>query len=672
MNIVVVGAVEDGILTDGVLASDSNLSGQSAASDPALIEPVGVVNLGNQSVGGLVIVRTDIAVIVQIQVVLHVLVHAGENLGQAGVFVDVGLLLDVAVDVGSLTLLVVDSLEGALRGVSLVDLDGAVDFSVQHDVAHSGSVVVQIDEIVSSAVNAVVEVSGGTVSGSGVSDFVQSIGSVQDILGLAIAVVVDDLQPVAVANLFDGLHLARDKIGLHELVPAHDVALVLQGGGADVHFAVDITVYGLLAGIGLGTVSGGEDGLHDVLVGSGNSGVGLNAHFVSRELGAAVVNNRASRVQLNDMMLILNIVAQAIKIINPSGRQGAGVFHNVADEPLRGILIFISKVLEVLGILHVQAAAKLLNGGLGALVVLDVVTGILQQAAQNLGALDVSAAALADAGQVGGDVQGTGGSLAVDHERGLALGQDGVTLQVAALVAHDNAGHGFHVQVLLRQGRAVVGIAEAVGVPGHLLKHDGAEQQLGHDLTGSGLAEEGGAGEILQHASLGSDGGGVGLPVGADELIVLVVTDSAENHRQDFVTSYVVVGMEVAVVAALDVAGVGTVGDVTGVPGAVDYVGELVVGGVGLVAHAAGIAGGDTVNDGRDLAAADGISGIEVPVLISAEDAQVAEDVNGDAVCLADICVILEVRGAGGGHQRQAHDERQYQCENLLEISHSG
>ena len=45
---------------------------------------------------------------------------------------------------------------------------------------------------------------------------------------------------------------------------------------------------------------------------------------------------------------------------------------------------------------------------------------------------------------------------------------------------------------------------------------DGAEQQLGHDLAGSGLAEEGGAGEILQHASLGSDGGGVGLPVGAD------------------------------------------------------------------------------------------------------------------------------------------------------------
>ena len=81
------------ILTDGVLASDSNLSGQSAASDPALIEPVGVVNLGNQSVGGLVIVRTDIAVIVQIQVVLHVLVHAGENLGQAGVVVDEQLLL---------------------------------------------------------------------------------------------------------------------------------------------------------------------------------------------------------------------------------------------------------------------------------------------------------------------------------------------------------------------------------------------------------------------------------------------------------------------------------------------------------------------------------------------------------------------------------------------------
>ena len=51
----------------------------------------------------------------------------------------------------------------------------------------------RLDEFVISAVNAVVEVSGGTVSGSGVSDFVQSIGSVQDILGLAIAVVVDDL-----------------------------------------------------------------------------------------------------------------------------------------------------------------------------------------------------------------------------------------------------------------------------------------------------------------------------------------------------------------------------------------------------------------------------------------------------------------------------------------------
>ena len=64
----------------------------------------------------------------------------------------------------------------------------------------------------------------------------------------------------------------------------------------------------------------------------------------------------------------------------------------------------------MLGVGDIQAAAELRNGGLSTFVVLDVVTGVLQQAAQNLGALDVSAAALADDGQVGGDVQGAGGS----------------------------------------------------------------------------------------------------------------------------------------------------------------------------------------------------------------------------------------------------------------------
>ena len=160
------------------------------------------------------------------------------------------------------------------------------------------------------------------------------------------------------------------------------------------------------------------------------------------------------------------------------------------------------------------------------------------------------------------------------------------------------------------------------------------------------------------------------MPVGAGELTVLVVTQSAQDHGQSLIPGDGVIGAEGTGVVALDVLGVGAEVDVAGVPRGRRDVVELVVVGVDADLGVSHIAGDDAVDDGGDLSAGDSALGQEAAVIVALEHLQAGQDSHGGLVGIRDAVVIRE--GVGGGHQRQAHDQSQGQCENLLQISHCG
>ena len=227
---------------------------------------------------------------------------------------------------------------------------------------------------------------------------------------------------------------------------------------------------------------------------------------------------------------------------------------------------------------------------------------------------------------------------------------------------------GSEVEVLLAQSglvelqSLVSHIAESRGIgDGGLL--NGAEQDLGDELTGSGSAEIGGLGNVLQHAELLGILGNVQSPVGAGELTVLVVADSAQDHREDLIAGHVAGRLEGAIGIALDQLSVGAVADVTGSPTGTGHVAELVVGGVqaGLVALG-DVAGVDTIDDRSHFRTGDVALGLEGTVFITLEHIHTIEDSHGLSVICADILSILEgCVGADG--QRQSHDQSQHHCE---------
>ena len=101
-------------------------------------------------------------------------------------------------------------------------------------------------------------------------------------------------------------------------------------------------------------------------------------------------------------------------------------------------------------------------------------------------------------------------------------------------------------------------VAERSGVGDHG-NLNGPEQKLGNQLTGSRSVEVNTL-DVLQNAGLLSDLSNVERLVSTGELAVLVVTDSAEDHREDFVARDVAGGLEVAVGITLDESSVGADG----------------------------------------------------------------------------------------------------------------
>ena len=223
------------------------------------------------------------------------------------------------------------------------------------------------------------------------------------------------------------------------------------------------------------------------------------------------------------------------------------------------------------------------------------------------------------------------------------------------------------LEVLVAQ-RGLVELLDLIGLiaesrsVGHHGGLDSTEQHLGNELTGSRSAEVGGLGNVLQDTELLGILGNVQSPVSAGELTVLVVTDSAEDHGEDFIAGDLAGRLEGTIGIALDQLSVGAVADVTGSPTGTGHVAELVVGGIqaGLVALS-DVAGVDTIDDRSHLSAGDVARGLEGTILITLEHTHAIENGNSLSVIGADVLVILE--GAGADGQRQSHDQSQHHCE---------
>ena len=152
-------------------------------------------------------------------------------------------------------------------------------------------------------------------------------------------------------------------------------------------------------------------------------------------------------------------------------------------------------------------------------------------------------------------------------------------------------------------------------------------------------------------------------PVSTGELVVLVVANSAEDHREDFITGDLARGQEGAVGIALDQSGVGAVANVALGPAGAGHVRELVVGLIVLDVRILNVGGVDAVDDRSHLSTGDVTLGLEsLTVVVALEDLHTSENVDGFGVGRVDILGIFK-GCVGADSQSQSHDQSQHHCE---------
>ena len=182
-------------------------------------------------------------------------------------------------------------------------------------------------------------------------------------------------------------------------------------------------------------------------------------------------------------------------------------------------------------------------------------------------------------------------------------------------------------------------------------------------------------GDVLQHIQLLALLRGLQLPgVGIGELAGLVIAQRTQDHDHQLIAGHLVAGRELVGGSTDNDLGVLAVVDVTPCPVVAVEVGKLGLRHVGVVGHilVLDVAGGDAVNKHRGLSAVQFAGGPEGSVfLIALEYFELVQNGDGSRVGIA-VIHIREARGAGGCHERKAHNEGQHQRENLLQISHGG
>ena len=436
--------------------------------------------------------------------------------------------------------------------------------------------------------------------------------------------------------------------------------------------------------------------------------------------GVLAVGGGGDRAVVGQGLQLVNVILPNGLVLHAgqaaAGQQGIlgnGVADAVVGRAVRvPTLLIVDKVLSLSAGTKLEALflGQLLDGGPSSVVVVVVLGGLVHALALVVGdhvdvALvqrdDISggSSGVGDVGVVG-QTHGVQGllhlqlSLVIERESGvlgnlglsgvsggdLHLGgvsrQDLVANQVGPLVSQDHTGDVLQTEGLLTQGQgdggvALVAVEGVVHVVVNHVDHDGLIQDLGHGLT-VGIAAQGAGGDVLGDLAGLAHAGGLHAPVGAGEAAVGGVADRAQDHSQGGVALNLVVGVEVALAIALDVLGVGAEVDIAGEPGVRGHVLEQTVVRINLDLLILHIAGDDAVDDGGGFRTGDFSVGTEGTVfLVAVKDSKAGEDINGrlEAGIFLDV---REVRGAGGSHEGQAHDEGQHHCENLLEISHGG
>ena len=507
------------------------------------------------------------------------------------------------------------------------------------------------------------------------------IHSLQSVLHDTIVVVVDQLQVVTIGGLVEVTQILVDVLST-EALPGHGVGVILQGGGANIDLAPGVAGDQSVVIIGPAAVSGVEDGLHQGLIHLIEHSAGLdgtNPRLIGLGLLLAVLVSVIIRDRLGVGVRTQELLLGSIR----DAALGNRVTNQIVRSPLVGGTIEVDVILGVVvdgdGLLAAVSVlgllGEILDLDLSALISNHVVAGVVHLVSNKVVAvvagLDaVDIAALADIVQSGDNIQS---AVAVGGlDAGLAGGQAlvGVVSDVSELVGNHNALQTLQLQNVITQGSGVLAVAQGVGVEGHGLDQDGLEQDLSDKLTGGRLTKQS-VGDVVGDAALLRDGSGANLPVAAGELVVLVVADGTQDHGQGLIPGNGIIGAKGLAVIALDVAGVGAVVDVASIPGAVLDVIELAPAGVDARLGILDVAGRDTVDDRGDLGTGDGALGLEgSAIVIALEHFQAAEDVNRFGIVRCDIPIVRE--GTGGRHQREAHDQSQYQCENLFQISHGG
>ena len=440
---------------------------------------------------------------------------------------------------------------------------------------------------------------------------------------------------------------------------------------------------------GVGAVSGGGGGAgvvvegHAVKSGVENGAVAADDHVVGLDHvaqggGGGTGQTSAGQVAVGgpDNRLVLHLVNGGVHL--------AGV---VAVAPLGAVVL--AAVVPELGVVaeDVDAALPVQEQ---AVADLDVVGARGSTAGGDLHVLAVNHRGVGVVvGAPAGDLPAGGrafDSIPAVVIHGAFAAQDGDAL-AGFLVAHDDAGAVNQTEDVQAQGgvglsahhaagHAGLLIAEGGGVGDHGHSSVGLEQQLGHHVAAGGqiqgVAIVGGL-DVLQDAQLGGQGGHVGLPGGSGELAVLVVADGTQDHSQRLIAGDRSVGLKGGGRGALDVARVGAVADVAREPVALVHVVKVAVVGVQLGAVVVHVAGGQTVDQGRDLGAVDGVGGTEA-ALVTLKYLHAGQNVGGFLELFGDVPEILEildgVGGVDGNHQGQSHHHRHDQREELLQVSH--
>ena len=500
---------------------------------------------------------------------------------------------------------------------------------------------------------------------------------------IGLAVGIEEVQiAVSGVNTLAVLHVQgiEDSIVAGELINADDIAIGVEvevvglaqshGLGSERSSAVDSSV-SLIEALDLLDVA-------DALAVAGNVGqnsvLGLSLdHGLDLAVGDGDQNHIVSLELVLSLELGVELAFVTVDILVNDSVSGSGVTlgvgllsNELGDLSEVGVDVDETILIDegqtaLLGLLGIVLVVSDSVGAIAGLAVgVDIELGALLQAG-----VSIDVAVLGGLGVGGESLDLNGGGLVADIIGPLDGGTAKLIgllrgLELEALVAEGVVlGEGLVAVLLAVEAHGL--ITESGGVGDHRGIGDGAEQQLGNELTGGGSVEVNTL-DVLQNASLLRGLRNMQSPVSASELIVLVVADGTQDHREDLIARDLAGGLEGAVGITLDQRSVGAVADVALSPTGASHIAELVVGGVHGSLGILDVSGVHAIHDRGHLSAGDVALGLEGTVLITLEHTHAVQDGDGFGIIRRNLIGILE-SGVGADSQRQSHDQSQHHCE---------